>query len=259
MLVLLTIGAGLHPRGVSAQSNERLKPGAGAGVARPAPGLRAEGTGLPVDVQMFHGPGLPRPEPQGPQPEGSDEDGIAVPRPLDATRVGQIRAALGSPEPGSLYVRLTPSQPDVAGKAAFVFVYPAVVEGGQGYVYFEKKLPTSPSETGKAPPGWVVLWITSLQDRRYLIDCALSGQSLYGGSMSPIRGPLLVLTGPDSTAQIFDFTSKTPSNGLGDGFHLVFGLEAGRTGWYPFTITGPIPPGARRQIWELHACEVTNL
>ncbi len=160
----------------------------------------------------------------------------------------EILAAMGSSEPGTQYVRLTPSQPRVAGKGAFVFVAPEVVEGGQGYVRFTE---SSFSWTG---PSRAVLWLYSTQGRNYLIDCAISGESYIGiGSKA---GPILAVTGPGNATQVFDFSSSPADSA---GYHLLFGLEVQETGWYPFTITSGANQPGTGVLWKLHACEVTNL
>ena len=263
LLVLFTAGSGVHPQAAYAQQKNPRVRTLRPGVARPASQARDQSDGAPVDVRVFKGPALAQPEPEFSavgslsrtldrvdHREGVPRDGgpISTPRPIGAAQMGQIRAALGSLEPGSQYVRVTPSQPSVTGKAALVFVEPHLVEGGQGYVqFFSEEL---------RPPGLAVLWIRSPQARRYLIDCAISGTSYAVSDHVVEAGPVLAVTGPDSATQIFDFSSSGADPA---GNHLLFGLEAEEIGWYRFTIAWGDQPSSRPGKWELHSCEVTNL
>jgi len=260
LLVLLALGVGVHPQSASAQKNNprvrTLRPGA----ARSVPRAGDQPAGLAVDVPVFRGPALAQPQFSAVSSlsrtldrldhrEGipMNEGIVSTPRPIGATRMGQIRAALGSAEPGSQYVRVTPSQPSVVNKAALVFVEPHLVEGGEGYVqFFAEEL---------RRPGLAVLWIRSAQPRKYLIDCAISGTSYAARDLAE-AGPVLAVTGPDGATRVFDFSSSGVNPA---GYHLAFAIEAEEIGWYPFTIVWGAKPSTLLGKWELHACEVTYL
>jgi hypothetical protein len=148
-------------------------------------------------------------------------------------------AKLIGKQPGALYVLLTPSQPTVANRGALVFVQPSLVESGEGYVDF-----SVPPLAEGPPTGHVVLWLKSLGNAKYLIDCFVSG--------SVPTVPFKV-TGPDGSFQ----TSKL-SQAKG---HLLFTLDATTAGWYRFEISsgGKINEGGTGYKWHFYSCEVTNL
>jgi hypothetical protein len=112
------------------------------------------------------------------------------PRPLSLSP-GVLAKLIGK-EPGSLYVRLTPSQPKVVNRGALVFGDPDVVncgyEDGEGWVLWHKKV--SPSDFSEHS---MMLWIRSSAGSKYVIDCAVSADS----------GTYKVV-GPDHSGQIFD-------------------------------------------------------
>lgn len=212
-----------------------IQPGQAAQL-RPASG-RELGPKWISDVPVFRGPAADR----------RVEDRVDPPPGLDPSQVGVILQTLGHPaEPGSLYVRVTPSQPDVPGKGALVFVEANLVEGGEGYAEFKNKTEPGPLE------GYTVLWLYSPAGRSYLVDCAVSG--MYW-NLQAQQGPVFMVSGPGNTVQAFDYRAAYDL----EGYHLVFSLVAGQAGWYPFGISTQ-PAGAELYTtWKLFSCEAKNL
>ena len=216
------------------------------------PGTRE---GAAVSVPVFRSPGGAKTS------EGGET--TPAPRALGADEMRVIAQALGAPEPGSLYARLTPSSPEVPGKGALVFVKADVVEGGEDYALFENNEAFSnpnltEAETGVE--GYFVLWLRSPPNRRYLIDCAVSGKYWH---LNSLQGPEFRVAGPDGI-HVFDFRQAFDAG----GYHLTFGLEAGSAGWFPFQVStlpagmaqGAIGgSGPQNTEWRLHSCEATNL
>lgn len=152
--------------------------------------------------------------------------------PLSQAEKQGLYKQLGKTEPGSLYVRLTPSQPTVADKGALVFVNAAVVESGENHARWRLDDKEQPSEK-----GYVSLWLKSNANRRYLIDCAVEEDA-------PLRNPRSWnVVGPGNASQTWSSSAT----------HLVFTLDAATSGWYGFSIY------AINRWWFFYSCEVTNL
>jgi len=146
--------------------------------------------------------------------------------------------------PGTLYVKLTPSQPTVPNRGALVFAGADVVEGGEDYATWSPRL-------GSQPQGFLVVWLKSAANQRYIIDCAVHGASVktVKGDLAPGDTAFEVL-GPDGTTQTTKFTGT-------EGQHLLFPLNAANAGWYSFRITGS--GSGIFFLWAFYSCEVTNL
>jgi hypothetical protein len=182
-------------------------------------------------VPAFKGSGLVRRLPKGPPP----------PPPPPALSVGLITKLIGG-EPGSLYAKLTPSQPIATNRGALVFVNADLVEGGEGYAQWHSLA------SGVTPlESYLALWLNSSAGRKYLIDCAVrSGISLKGVIPGAEHKPTpFKVIGPDGSSQTF----QLPDN---EG-HLIFTLGATKAGWYGFQIIGG------GLTWTFYSCEVTNL
>jgi len=153
------------------------------------------------------------------------------PSALSASIKENIYKQLGIAEPGSLYVRLTASQPTLANKAALVFRNADSVNTGQAYARWHPGKYSSPEAC------FLELWLRSGANRRYLIDCAVEEEA-------PLRNPRSwSVVGPDNTTQTWSASAT----------HLVFTLDAATAGWYKFAISGV------NRSWNFHSCEVTNL
>jgi hypothetical protein len=193
---------------------------------------------------------------------GAERSTLGVKPPPAATALNalDLKNLIGS-NPGSIYVTLSPRDPSVVNHGALVFVTPTVVEGGENYVIWGKpswgkpklyyqseadkikekmidakmeasgqSLGSPPTQPG--PAGWVMLWLKSSANRKYLIDCAV------GGSPFLVSGP--------AGDQMIQLNQPTG--------HLNFVLEAATAGWYSFRIASGNEFG-----WAFYSCAVTNL
>ncbi len=145
-----------------------------------------------VPVKVFKGSGVARvPESRKSNP----------PRKLNQLEIKDIHKKLGKPAPGSLYVILTPSQPTVANKGALVFVKADIVEAGKNYAVWRPDEKASNWERGS-----LSLWLWSITNRRYLIDCTVDEDAPLTKNRS------WSVVGPDNVTQTWN--SYVP--------HLVF-------------------------------------
>jgi hypothetical protein len=169
-------------------------------------------------VPAFKGSGVVRPLSKG----------SLRPPPPPALTAGVMSKLIGK-QPGSLYARLSPSQPFATNRGALVFANAGVVESGEGYAeWFE-------TEWQDPPENYLTLWLKSSAGSKYLIDCLVSSQYV----------PFMV-RGPNSAA--YQKVQLNQTKG-----HLIFTLEATSAGWYGFQIS------ASSKNWTFYSCEVTNL
>ena len=169
-------------------------------------------------VPAFKGSGVVRPVSKG----------SLKPSPPPALSASVMAKLIGK-QPGSLYAKLTPSQPIATNRGALVFANAAVVESGEGYAeWFE-------TEWKDPPEAYLMLWLKSSAGSKYLIDCVVSSQYV----------PFMV-RGPNSYA--YQKVQLNQTKG-----HLIFSLEATSAGWYGFHIS------AGSKTWTFYSCEVTNL
>lgn len=184
-----------------------------------------------------------RPKPQGGvlRVPGFKGNGVArvpgsrpsqAPNPLNQLAMKEIYKQLGKVEPGSLYVKLTASQPSISHKGVLVFVKADIVESGQNYAQWRPDYKLPPGKGGS-----LNLWLRSNANRRYLIDCTVEEDA----PLAQARAWSVV--GPDNTTQTWSASAT----------HLVFTLDAATSGWYGFSIFGV------NRWWFFHSCEVTNL
>ena len=166
-----------------------------------------------------------------------------APAPLSAPELTAALKLLGKIEPGSLYVTLTPSQPDVANRGALVFLNTDVVEGGEGYASWK----VSSSDTN-SQMKYIMLWLKSAANRSYLIDCAVSGE--YKPNPTE-EGAEFRVVGPDGSTTVFKGVT-----GVADR-HLVFSLNATNTGWYGFQLRSARQT-PQTLYWRFYSCEVKN-
>jgi hypothetical protein len=160
-----------------------------------------------------------------------------APTRLSLTLKREVLKQLGlPPEPGSVFVNLSPSQPNVANKGALVFVNADIVEGGEDYAFWDVG-----NQTGR-----VELWFKSPAGRSYLVECGVGRPK----QEDEIPSASFKIHGPDGTIHTITLDSW--------GGNLVFNFKAGSSGWYGFKITGKteIDP---MTSWRFHRCEVTNL
>lgn len=184
---------------------------------------------------------------RGPVVASRVEEQVDPPPALDQGQVSAILHALGQPpEPGSLYARVTPSQPSVPGKGALVFVDANLVEGGEGFAEFKNVTEPVPLT------GYAVLWLYSPAGRSYLIDCGVKG--MYW-NLQTQQGPVFTISGPGNTVQAFDYRATFSQA----GYHLVFSLVADQAGWYPFAISTQPAGEELYTTWKLFGCEAKNL
>jgi hypothetical protein len=137
---------------------------------------------------------------------------------------GTIAKLIGT-EPGSLYVRLTPSQTKVENRGDLRFFKADFVDGGKDYAEWM----TAPQYIGQSQ---LILSLKSYTGHKYLVDCTVAGQSVS----FTVEG-----SGGKQTFAL------PQTNG-----HLIFTLEATTAGWHYFQIS------ANGQ-WIFYSCEVTNL
>lgn len=213
----------------AAQDASRIKPG-----QVPVVRSQEEGRQTPaIQVQTFGGRGGSSTPPV--------DMSLPSPVPLSAAQLAAIAKTIGvMTAPGTPYARVSASEPNAANRAALVFVLPAIVEGGQGWVKFEGTVFSNvPAPSG----GRAVLWLHAPTARDFFVDCTVTG----GGEFE--------VRGPDST-QTFDFGEE-----FLEGHHIVFMLQAAEPGWYSFEIeqTGDPLPTIKNLNWRLYACEITNL
>jgi len=161
-----------------------------------------------------------------------------------ASLAGVLQGGL-NPEPGSVYVKLTPKNPSAPQKAALVFVEAGAVDGGE--LNYAAWTTPSPGVLGKLavgyPSGHLLLWIRSPQPgRRFLVDCAVTGFSQGQNFFGPIG---FKIEGPGGLSQKVATVGQT-------GQHLAFLFDAADNDWNAFKISGGIG-------WVFHSCEVTNL
>jgi len=138
------------------------------------------------------------------------------------------KAGYGKFEPSNRYVRLTPSQPNVANRGLLVYTGPGIVHCGDDYAAFFPDV----------VENYVVIHVWSPANRKYLIDCAVGGTP--GNEYANY-----FVSGPDGTRQRF-----RPE---GSGQLLTFALDATTAGWYVFSISA-----LHMQGWSFFSCEVTN-
>jgi hypothetical protein len=196
---------------------------------------------------LVHVPLLPRPV-RRPDPPGGTPPG--------ALDLSELRRLFGQPSltPGSTFATLTPAQPH-ATQAALVIVAAALVEGGQGYAYWDETyafidissdpvlagivrgLGGSPKPDGtEVNPGAVYIWVDAPKGARFLVDCSVSATSTNGGQLTLGAG------------------SQAPAMFGPGSEHAVAILEPAAAGWTPVRL-GSI--GKLR--WTLWKVEITNL
>lgn len=161
-----------------------------------------------------------------------------VPERLTLSIKREILKDLGlPPEPGSEHAFLSPSQPSVPNKGALVFVNANIVEGGEGFAFWN----------GGNPKGSVQLWIKSPKGRGYLVEFG-AGRPKIEDEMPSI---VIEVEGPDGITHEFNERNSWGTRG-------VFYFKATTNGWHGFTITGgtKIDPSTP---WRFHDCLVTNV
>jgi hypothetical protein len=163
--------------------------------------------------------------------------------------------------PGTTFATLTAAQPHVANKGALVFSEPTIVEGGQGYAYFDASDDWGelyPDSTYYAelivagelagftgPPntwpnmGSVSIWIHPPKGAYFLVDCAISCQvppeATQGGTVSLTVAGVPTLFGADAQ-------------------HAVTTIEPAGGTWTSLVL-GSV--GSIR--WTFWSCTITNL
>jgi hypothetical protein len=154
---------------------------------------------------------------------------------------------MGKSEPGSLYVNLTPSQPDVASRGALVFVNADLVEGGEGYAGWTFDYHSESQNQTK----YLMIWLKSAANRSYLIDCAVSKEFK---PISPEARAAFDVVGPDGSTTMFQGVKDVADQ------HLVFSLNASNAGWYGFQIRSRLltSPSGSIFYWWFYSCEVKN-
>jgi len=161
-----------------------------------------------------------------------------APAPLDESFKIEIARQAGSTL-GSPLLKLTPKAPSVANRGALVFVNPALVEGGEDYVFFEEA-----TTSNGLPPGILYIWLKPIAGKKYLIDCTVS---------SPSKDGAFSVEGPDGTAAMI-------VGAIAGGQHLTFVLYATNDKWQSFRVshlsTTLLPAFFK---WTFYSCEVTNL
>jgi len=165
-----------------------------------------------------------------------------APAPLSAPELTNALKLLGKTEPGSVYVTLTPSQPDVANRGALVFLNPDVVEAGEGYASW-----TVSGSDSDPQMKYMMIWLKSAANRSYLIDCAVSGEYKPNST----EAAEFRVVGPDGNTTWFKAV-----NGISDR-HLVFSLNATNAGWYGFQLRSPRQT-PQTLYWRFYSCEVKN-
>lgn len=155
---------------------------------------------------------------------------------------GAALKGLLNPDPGSVYVKLTPKNPSALLKAALVFIHPQKVDGGEmNYAYFRTNEPYKSAVLS----SHIQLWIRSPQPgRQFLIDCAVTINSSTS-SLDEFK-----IVGPGG------FIQKIATAQIGVGQHLAFLFDASDNQWNAFKISADFPNFLG---WYFHSCEVTNL
>ncbi len=158
---------------------------------------------------------------------------------------GAALKGLLNPDPGSVYVKLTPKNPSALLKAALVFIHPQKVDGGEmNYAYFRTNEPYKSAVLS----SHIQLWIRSPQPgRQFLIDCAVTG---YYDALHESGPPEFMIEGPGG------FTQKIAVVQPEAGQHLAFLFAASDNQWNAFKISADFPNFLG---WYFHSCEVTNL
>jgi hypothetical protein len=154
-----------------------------------------------------------------------------APPPPVALTTSAVKALIGN-SPGTVYAKVTPSQPRVTNRAVLMFSDPHALDGG----YWNEEGVATWGNGATPSTGNVTLEVKASANKKYLIDCAVKN-SAYS---------------PAAPYAVVEYTS-------GDTFaldavngHLVFLLDTQSAGWREFTIS-------RNSAWSFYSCEITNL
>ena len=159
--------------------------------------------------------------------------------------------AIGLPGPGTVYVTLSPSRPEVTNHAALAFERPRVLDGGEDYATWGLRDPDTasadsvqPSQEGTGRKRLGIWFKSEAAGRRYLVDCAVNRGAPDSGGSDNLSNTFRVSRSDGSHL----VSSSVP---LGGG-HVVFAVETQDASWYGFMLMG-------HGTWTFWSCEITRL
>ena len=182
-------------------------------------------------------PRIPTFEGRGGAPAPSEDDAPPARRvvPLTSDQHAAIKALLGHP-PKNLYARLSPAQPRSVGRGALVFSQPMLVEGGEGWAFMKPGVET------KVSPSRVSVWVNSpAANRRYLVDCAVSG------TVPKDRSTMFTID-VSGVRQTVEFPAGTTWPN-----HVIAMLNATDAGWHKLVLMND------QSHWHFHSCDISGM
>ena len=200
---------------------------------------------LTASQQRIQSPQRPQARKETPRiPTFEGRGGVAAPTeddapparraaPLTSDQHAAIKALLGNP-PANLYARLTPAQPRSPGRGALVFNQPLLVEGGEGWAFMR------PGIESKQAPSRLFVWVNSpAANRRYLVDCSVTGAFVKDKST-------MFTIDVAGVRQTVEFGAGTTWPN-----HVIALLNAADAGWHKLTLMND------QSLWHFHSCEIS--